>query len=125
MDTYPIYARLTHNYATGWAHLDRHEFLANLKLTPPKLVHVDENGDLTRHLHGRISAQQMRKLREAARRHPSPIKSFRHRLQVAIAENFSGGCRCEHDCCGHYQQWAKVRLFGRKVFVKVSSYQNL
>lgn len=126
MQTHSIYVRLTHRYRAGWAHLDRHEHIIDLKLTPPRLVHRDED-DTTQHvLFGRISAKQMRSLREIWR----PLSGqtsliFRHWLQIAISNTFESGCQCEHDCCGHYQSYAVAELSGRRVVVNVRSYRNL
>lgn len=126
MNTYPIYARLTHNYAAGWAHLDQWEHLFNLKLTPPRLLRAADNGDIDQVMHGRLNTKQREQTKAVWEKLPSRDRPpFKHWLRDVIAGAFDRGCQCEHDCCGHYQSYAVGDIYGRRVVVTVHSYRNL
>lgn len=126
MNKHHIYARLTHKYRAGWSHLDRHEYVFDLKLTPHKLVNRTDDGDLDHLLFGRISAKQREQAKAVWEKLPSRDRGqFKHWLSRAISNEFVSGCQCEHDCCGHYQSYASANIYGRRVVVNVHSYRNL
>lgn len=126
MNKHHIYARLTHKYRAGWSHLDRHEYVFDLKLTPHKLVNRTDDGDLDHILYGRISAKQRAQAKVVWEKLPRQDRpKFKHWLRDAIGSEFDSGCRCEHDCCGHYQSYAASAIYGRRVVVNVHSYRNL
>ena len=126
MNKHHIYARLTHKYRAGWSHLDRHEYVFDLKLTPHKLVNRTDDGDLDHLLFGRISAKQREQARKVWEKLPRQDRGqFKHWLCRAISSEFVSGCQCEHDCCGHYQSYAATAIYGRRVVVNVHSYRNL
>lgn len=135
----PIYARLTHKYTTGWAHLDRQEFVGLFFVTEPRVTSMDDDGDYRSIVHGKLRLDTLANARKLWRKHapkdwvprhakrgtkPSRVP-FKLWLRGQIGEGFADGCRCEHDCCGHYQRYARVFLEGRHVRVLVTSYQNL
>lgn len=126
MRTFHIYARLTHKYRAGWAELDRHEYVTTLRLTAPKLLSIDDDGTKDRIVHGRISAKQREQARKVWEKLPRQGRApFKQWLCAAVSETFDYGCRCEHDCCGHYQNHAMARMYGRNVVVAVHSYRNI
>lgn len=127
MRQFHIYARLSHSYVTGWKHLDRHEFVCSLKLTPPRIVEVDDEGDYVSTTTGRVTAKALAEARKVWRSIPRDVRvpSFRQWFANAVASEFDEGCRCEHDCCGHYQSYGRGRLEGRTVTVRIRSYRNI
>ena len=126
MNKHPIHARLTHQYSAGWSHLDRFEYIATLKLTPPTLQKRYDDGDTNHIMYGRLSAKQREQARKVWEELPRLGRlKFKHWLQGAISSTFETGCRCEHDCCGHYQTYAVADLYGRRVVVTVHNYRNL
>ena len=60
MNKHHIYARLTHKYRSGWSHLDRHEYVFDLKLTPPRILRRGNDGDIDQVMHGRLNTEQRR-----------------------------------------------------------------
>lgn len=139
MQIAPLYARTSHHYAPGWSHLDDYEFLGTFRHTEPRLAHVSEDGDLVHVLHAKFTPVLMAEARRAWRRHAPRARSWAGRerkgepfrlpfklwLAGAIADGFTHGCRCEHDCCGHYQTSARVTIEGRHVRIRTHSYQNV
>lgn len=126
MNKHHIYARLTHKYRTGWSHLDRHEYVFDLKLTPRKVSHLHDDGAVDHILYGRISAKQREQARKVWESLPRRDRGlFKHWLCRTISGEFVSGCQCEHDCCGHYQSYAATAIHGRLVVVRVHSYPNL
>lgn len=126
MNNHHIYARLTHKYRAGWSHLDNHEYVFDLKLTPPRLLRAADNGDIDQVMHGRLNTKQREQAKAVWEKLPSRDRPpFKHWLRDVIAGAFDRGCQCEHDCCGHYQSYAVGDIYGRRVVVTVHSYRNL
>ena len=127
MRQHHIYARLTHKYATGWKDLDRHEYVCSLKLTPRRVTTEDEDGGYTAVTSGRVTSKALTKARALWRSLPAELRgaSFRHWFAGAVASEFDHGCRCEHDCCGHYQSYGTGRMEGRTVVVHIRAYPNV
>jgi hypothetical protein len=110
------YRRLTHTYSEGWSHLDKHEYVGEFKLLnsprhmPPTLSEA-ESGDQGTYLMA-VSA-------------PRGVKN--KVISEVLQDEFTSGCRCEHDCCGHIQRSAGVpRKTNRRTWiVPVRVYRNV
>lgn len=120
-----LYARLTRHYVTGWNHCDRWEPLTPARSTQPQLTHRDEDGGSTWRSLFTLTPGAWVCARWMHRRH-APKQAFTHWLAQQIAENLASGCRCEHDCCGHLQQYATARYLGKRRFsVELRRYRNI
>jgi hypothetical protein len=95
MQTVNLFTRKTFKYADGYSHLDDSEYLATVKLTPPKLVqggdHLWASKNILQHLRLPVGADP--------------------KLYAKALEDTMGGSRCRHeyDCCG----CATRRIFTR------------
>lgn len=85
MDKITLQKRLTHKYAFGWAGLDESEQIGTARevLSKPRKNHGD-------------TATAFKLLLVNSTADAKDIKQ-------AIYDSLSSGCRCEHDCCGHWQ----------------------
>ena len=101
--------RLTHRFTTGWSALDEHEEIGTARVLAQKEAGRDDENKrafLLLLVHSQSS--------------PEDIKS-------AIRDTMTNGCRCEHDCCGHWQHGvSKVRRLknGKLYAVKTYAYRN-
>lgn len=120
-------ARLTHKYVPGWADEDRWVSLTQAKLTGGTLLRMDDDGDYTERHEVRFTPQAWAEAHAVYRAHrKGEALSFPQWLARQISYNFTSGCRCEHDCCGHYQTGAWTRYQGQRRFsVQVNNYRNL
>ena len=127
MRQHHIYARLTHKYVNGWKDLDRHEYVATVKLTPRRVTSEDDDGGYTAVTSGRVTSKALAQAHAMWRHLPAELRgpSFRRWFANAVASEFDHGCRCEHDCCGHYQSYGTGRMEGRTVVVRIRAYRNL
>ncbi len=100
--------RLTYKYADGWAGLDRHVDLGTARALGEKTVSQGSDSRTTLVL-----------FLVASKARPANVKR-------AFYDSLRKSCRCEHDCCGHWQSSAsKVRHLGKGLYaVKISSYVN-
>lgn len=111
MQTVHTYIRLTHKYRDGWSHLDNDEFVATVRLTPPKMVREGEGYD-----DGGKYVQYMR-----VPRNVNPGQ-----LEQALRDTLGGSsCRHEHDCCGCATRYVRTKLVTpRKLKVTTSVTYN-
>lgn len=125
----PIECRITHRYNVGWAHLDRFEPIGSLNFTPQRETSCSYDGDVARVTQARLPLaflEAARKVwREHADKHEGRRVPFKRWLGWQIGDSFDSGCRCEHDCCGHYQYRGSARIEGRRVFVLVTACRNV
>ena len=92
MKKHHIYARLTHKYRAGWSHLDRHEYVFDLKLTTPRILRRDDDGGFDHILHGRLSAKQRAQAKAVWEKLPRRDRPpFKHWLRDVIAGAFDSG----------------------------------
>lgn len=137
----PIHARLTWQYVTGWSGLDNWVRLADGRMTKPQ--QVDHSADYDSYsercvLTFKASAwneikRQYRRLRPewehvVTRPHRQNGKLVYCRDLVAyrpslvrfvaraIADCLSHSCRCEHDCCGHWNVGCSATYIGKRRF---------
>jgi len=100
----PVYIRKTFSYVDGWSSLDREEYLATLKFTPPSVIALPSiNSD---HSEGPTYVQHARA--------PSGVDVSL--LKQAIRDTTGGSnCRHEYDCCGCASRFVRVTNRGRKL----------
>jgi hypothetical protein len=97
------YKKLTHKYNPAWAHLDESEYMGfDLKIVYGKARYSDDGESVKTIAYATAS---------------KPVtKSQMYQMLHA----FDRSCRCEHDCCGHFNGGArysglkKVSRNGRK-----------
>lgn len=100
MEAINIYKRLTHRYVGGWEHLDKHEFVGMLKLTPS--VKTKPAGEIDE---GPTYVQFCRV--------PASI-AIEDAVRALIDTRSSHGCDCEHDCCGCASYYVDVAVQKRR-----------
>ena len=102
--------RLTHGYNSGWSHLDKWHSLGEARVIANGKRR--ENFDSYRLL-------QIVEVIAPGYRHKNVIR--------ALQETMSYGCRCEHDCCGHFSGYpARIRkLKTGKYAVMMSGSRNV
>lgn len=103
MHTEHLYARKTHRYVDTYRHLDRRDFVAAVRVTPPRQVRepesYDDGGDYIVHVR-------------------APAAAADKNLSQALRDTLSyQGCHHEYDCCGCKSQRASVRRIGRRDYV--------
>ena len=112
----PLYQRLTHKYAEGWAsELDRWHYIGDagiLKYGKP--VYLDKYGE---------SWNTVIRVKLSYLAHDATEEQ----AMDAMRTLFNRACRCEHDCCGHVQSYGTtVRKDKRREYlVRVHSYVNV
>lgn len=111
-NVFTIDLRKTHGYTNGWAELDEWQPVANAFILkrgerdygdPEKTT--DYGSSYTRTMTVKIT-----------KRLPGVSEGD---IKRALADTFTQGCRCEHDCCGHWQVYAnswQVRRNKRKEY---------
>jgi hypothetical protein len=120
-----LYARLTHQYVTGWAGEDQWVPLAPVRSTGPTAVtaspgaYEDDDTDTRRHLltfapAAWVAARYVYRRNRPA--HAGQRLGFIHWLEWMASENFSTGCRHEHDCCGCRLTRASATYIGKRRF---------
>lgn len=124
-------ARLTFQYVQGWAYEDQWVPLANAKVTgaTPAGIERFDYGDETRDVRHLVTLNPANWAQAKAvyRRHQADIQQpFTHWLANMASEHFACGCRCEHDCCGHWQTSASARYIGkRRLSLELHNFRNL
>ena len=109
------YRRLTFTYVIGWSSLDEHELVGEFRVLNSR--HVRPSDQAAESGGAGTYFVTVRAPRGAA---PEAI-------QDALVNEFSRGCRCEHDCCGHVQHSASTpkRQKRRNWVVPVHAYYNV
>lgn len=100
--------RLTHKYASGWEYLDESLDIGTARPLGQKTMKEDGESKTVLALF----------LVNSKARVPN--------VKAAFYDTLRSGCRCEHDCCGHWQgSVSKVRHLGNGLYVVRSShYRN-
>ena len=91
-----LHIRETHKYRAGYAELDEWKFIGEIHIFNQHIETDDDEDDqgeswtenkmgCVNVLHGPYSKET---------------------IDRAVRDSFFGGCRCEHDCCGHTQWYA-------------------
>ena len=104
--------QLTHRYNAAWSHLNEFEIVGTARAVGSKAFgKPDPDGDSGRTL---LFLMVTSKAQEEA-------------IREAIADTLQRSCRCEHDCCGHWQTSVSKarRLQGGMWAVLQSSYRNV
>lgn len=113
MDTIHAYRRLTHRYVGTWKHLDEHQYIGTVKLTPTREIRpADGMTDGTVYVRfGRLPAGMPQRQRAA--------------LASAVADSFTSvSCSCEHDCCGCASYRTEAIATGRRLMVRTTVTRN-
>jgi hypothetical protein len=109
-DPFSLSMRLTYGYNSGWSHLDKWHDMGSARIV-----------DLGKHREDFDSFRQVQIVQVDA-------PGYRPRnVMRALRETMSFGCRCEHDCCGHFFGGpARIRpLAGNRYAVLMSGHRNV
>jgi hypothetical protein len=108
METVIVERRLTRKYVGTWKHLDAHEYVGRVKLTPHH--RIDRPKDRTDPSDGPVVVQHGRL--------PAHLRTKRQKQEFleALEDTLSAwGCSHEHDCCGCASYSARARIMkGRR-----------
>lgn len=109
-DKLTLERRLTHKYNAGWSGLDESEFVGTARPLLSKTQRKDDESQRTFSLF--------------------LVKSedSEENIKSAFYDTMQSGCRCVHDCCGHWQSSVSrvKRLKGGKMYAVLSSaYRNI
>jgi hypothetical protein len=111
MQTVHAYRRTSHRYIDAYKHLDGEEFVATVKLTPPRMIRAAEDFD-----DGGSYVQFMRVPRNVN------LQALRQALRDTMGYH---GCTHEYDCCGCASRSVRTRLVApRKLRVTTSISYN-
>jgi hypothetical protein len=102
--------RLTHRYNVGWSHLDDNEEVGTARVVSSRTKRNDGESQ-------RVFSLLLVKSGEGEQS-----------IKDAIRDTMQSGCRCEHDCCGHWQSSVSRvrRIKGGNVYaVLQSAYRNI
>lgn len=106
------YRRTTFKYSDAYKDLDNSEYVGEFRLlNSSEERYLGKYGD---------SAEQYLRLK-------APKGATKNDVREVAHDHFSYHCRCEHDCCGHWQiSVGRVYRSKRNEYiVKVSMYQNV
>jgi hypothetical protein len=100
--------RLTHKYANGWDYLDEFDDIGTARALGQKTTREDGESKTTLGLF-LVSSKES----------PEDVKR-------SLYDTLGHSCRCEHDCCGHWQtSVSKVRHLSKGLYaVRCSHYRN-
>lgn len=84
-EPFSLSTRITHRYNVGWSHLDKWHDMGTARVV-----------DMGKRRESEETYRQTQIIEVKA-------PGYRPRnIMRALRETLSFGCRCEHDCCGHY-----------------------
>ena len=108
MNKITLSKRLTHKYANGWDYLDEHAEIGTARALGSKVTKEDGESKTTLALFLVASKESVQD------------------VKTSLHDSLRHSCRCEHDCCGHWQSTvSKVRHLGKGLYaVRLSSYIN-
>jgi hypothetical protein len=109
-------ARITYRYAPGYDALD--EWTESIgKFSVLNARHARGYDDIDSTLTLRVDKSQF------AKDHKKPDEL----IERALISTLTKGCRCEHDCCGHWQTSARDarKVSGKEWIVRVYAYRNV
>lgn len=110
MEKIELERQTSHKYRQGWDHLNESEHVGTARVLTTKFKRKDEESQ-------RIFILLLVMSTDSA-----------EHIEEAICDTMRSGCRCEHDCCGHYQTHVdKVRqIKNSNLFAVIqSSYRNI
>jgi hypothetical protein len=100
-----LYERLTHRYRAGWANLDEHRYLGDVKVLQPKIDRSTDNGyDEGPTLYYRVVLPAGC---EVDRRALRAVREF-------LDERHTRRCSHDYDCCGCAFASVRVKKAGRR-----------
>lgn len=107
--------RQSHKYSSGWASLDRWYSIGAMAVVKAKDTRWNEDGDYGKAIAIVEVDEQAAKLRKE------------NVVRALLDSMDSGGCRCEHDCCGHVRTHASYArpLKGNRFAVVLVSTRNI
>lgn len=109
-------ARLTNHYAQGYDEMD--EWTEEVgKFSVLNAKHYPGYDDINSTLTLRVDPS------EFTRAHNRPVEL----IAQAIVNTLTKGCKCEHDCCGHWQTavWRVTNVKRKEWAVDVRAYRNV
>lgn len=96
-----LYVRTSYRYSLAYADLDPHALLAQYHVLSRRVTQGNECYITT--------------VRVKVKPHPDrELPCTPELIQEALSDAFSYSCRCEHDCCGHYQKYVSYICPARK-----------
>jgi hypothetical protein len=109
------YRRLTFSYVSGWSRLDEHEYVGEFRLLN------------SRHRSPTSKNEEYGEAGTYFMTVRAPRGASHDAISAALRVEFSGGCRCERDCCGHVQHSAgkPIHKKRRNWVVPVRAYLNI
>ena len=107
------YKKLTHRYNPAWAHLDESEYMGfQVKAVFSKPVYSDYLGESVKY-----------------NVYLTASKPVTQNEMHAMLHAFDRSCRCEHDCCGHFNGGAfnlkRISRTGKKWQVELRLSANV
>jgi len=122
--------RLTHHYVQGWASLDKYAYACLAQHTLLRTVRgrndLDSSTSACVVTVSPLALEAAKANYREAKRHHDKVPTFSQFLCLAVGEAFSGGCRCEFDCCGHWQYNGSASQTKRREFVvTIHGYRNV
>lgn len=109
------YRRLTFGYSSGWSNLDEHEYVGEFRLLNSRraapTTEEEEYGEAGTYF---LTVR-------------APRGASAEAIEDVLRTEFTNGCRCEHDCCGHVQHSAgkPIHKKQRNWVVPVRAYLNV
>lgn len=98
-DPFSLSVRLTHRYNTGWSSLDKWHDIGEARIVDLGKRRDEDHGESYRET-------QIIEVKAPGYRPRNIVR--------ALYETLKFGCRCEHDCCGHYFGGAsRIRPLGK------------
>lgn len=112
MQTFSGYKLLTRRYKPAYSHLDESAYVGEFRILRASPVRIE----------GRYGDSATSVLTVLAPRGVSD-----NDIEQVLRDQFVSGCRCEHDCCGHWSTYvARARNTKRREwFVVVRHSQNV
>ncbi len=99
--------RKTFKYNDAYSQLDEWEEIGTVRQLNIRTISKDEESAKA---HALVSVQS---------------KASAEDIKSALRDMFRRACRCEHDCCGHFQSYAsRVRRAGKSSLYFVTIYSN-
>ena len=99
------------SYRAAYDHLNSHTFVGKAKVLAPVVLEDD---------YYKTYIKRTLRLDPQTAKQPTPT------LRSALSSHFARECRCEHDCCGHFNGGLyRMRKHGRNVTVWLSYHANV
>jgi hypothetical protein len=125
MNRINLYYRQTHSYVPGWKHLDSYAYLGYVLVKSPAHKLYEDDEEVKYRGVVQIPSEQRKKFRRVWRRLGRKV-SFNDFVCNALEDYWTGGCQCEHDCCGCFFYSARAnRVNHKKYTVIITGQRNI